>query len=105
MKQLEQNVIQWAWNKSIIEPLLGKERVARQLVQVGKMLEEVEELEEAIAVGDTPSSILELGDVLVCCVIQANLIGVDIEECLQQAYDKIAKRKGKTVGGVFIKED
>lgn len=103
IRQTERNIIAWAEGKNIIEPLVGKERTARQLVQMGKMIEEVQELEEAVAMGDTPASILELGDVLVCCVIQANLIGVDIQECMEQAYEKIAKRKGNTVGGVFIK--
>lgn len=30
---------------------------------------------------------------------------VNIEDCIQQAYDEIKDRKGKMVNGVFVKEE
>jgi hypothetical protein len=33
----------------------------------------------------------------------AELIGVPIEECIQQAYNVISKRKGKMINGTFVK--
>jgi len=36
--------------------------------------------------------------------IAQDLLGLDITECLQAAYDDIKDRKGKMVDGIFIKE-
>ena len=102
---LEQKVIDWATDKGILHQFdTEDERVHCQIKQWGKMQEEVQELEVAIHMKDTPASIDELGDVIVTAIIQANLIGVSLDECLQVAYDKIAKRKGTMVDGVFVKE-
>jgi hypothetical protein len=30
--------------------------------------------------------------------------GVKIEDCIQDAYDEIADRKGKMINGTFVKE-
>ncbi len=36
--------------------------------------------------------------------VAQDLLGLDITECLQVAYDEIKDRKGKMVDGIFIKE-
>ena len=48
---------------------------------------------------------LEMGDIFVTLIILCNQLGIDCVECLQLAYDKISKRKGKTVNGLFVKEE
>ncbi|MFR9274440.1 MazG-like family protein [Finegoldia magna] len=48
---------------------------------------------------------LEMGDIFVTLIILCKQLGIDCVECLQLAYDKISKRKGKTVNGLFIKEE
>ena len=48
---------------------------------------------------------MELVDVLVTSILLADLLGATVEECLRLAYEKIAKRTGKTVNGVFIIDD
>ena len=48
---------------------------------------------------------IELGDVLVTLVIMAKQLDIDLEECLYLAYKKIKDRQGKTIDGVFIKEE
>ena len=73
--------------------------------QMGKMIEEVMELDKEVGLNDIAGIKDELGDVLVTCIVQAECHGLDPVECLQAAYDKISKRKGKTVDGVFIKEE
>lgn len=45
-----------------------------------------------------------IGDTLVSLIIFADICGVDCFECLEQAYNEIKDRKGKTVDGNFIKE-
>ncbi|EGS31427.1 MazG nucleotide pyrophosphohydrolase domain protein [Peptoniphilus sp. oral taxon 375 str. F0436] len=49
--------------------------------------------------------LLEFGDVLVTLCILAKQLDLDPTTCLEMAYKKISKRKGKTVDGVFIKEE
>ena len=47
----------------------------------------------------------EMGDIFVTLIILCEQIGIDPVECLEMAYEKISKRKGKTIGGQFIKEE
>ena len=32
-------------------------------------------------------------------------MGVDLEECFNDAYEKIKRRQGKNVNGVFVKDE
>ena len=48
---------------------------------------------------------LEMGDIFVTLIILCEQIGIDPEECLSMAYEKISKRKGKTINGQFIKDE
>lgn len=47
----------------------------------------------------------EMGDVFVTLIILCEQIGIDPVECLSMAYEKISKRKGKTINGTFVKEE
>jgi NTP pyrophosphatase (non-canonical NTP hydrolase) len=71
-----------------------------------KVMEEVGELSSAIAkqkhMGEVKDAV---GDVLVTIIILANQLGVRPIDCLRLAYDEIKDRGGKTVNGVFIKND
>lgn len=48
---------------------------------------------------------LEMGDILVTLIILCKQLGIDPIDCLDKAYKKIRKRKGKTIDGVFVKEE
>ena len=48
---------------------------------------------------------LEMGDIFVTLIILCEQIGIDPEECLSMAYEKISKRKGRTINGMFYKEE
>ena len=48
---------------------------------------------------------LEMGDILVTLIILSAQLDIDLTECLEMAYEKISKRKGKTIDGLFIKEE
>ena len=48
---------------------------------------------------------LELGDILVTLIILSEQMDIDLIECLAMAYEKISDRKGKTINGVFVKEE
>ena len=48
---------------------------------------------------------LEMGDIFVTLIILCEQIGIDPVECLSMAYEKISKRKGKTINGTFVKAE
>ena len=98
METLEQEVIEWAEQKGIFD-------MSTNVDQMKKMLEEVEELDYEVHYYDSLANIQgELGDVLVCAVIQAKFHGLSLSGCLNQAVDKITKRTGQMKNGVFVKD-
>lgn len=46
-----------------------------------------------------------LGDIEVVLIILADILGYDLMECLESAYNVIKDRKGHTTSGSFIKEN
>ena len=97
-QKLEKLVIEWAKEKGILEK-------GTPLAQCDKTAEEVYELEDAICSNNRAEIIDALGDILVTIIIQAEMQGLKLEECLESAYNVIAKRKGKMIDGQFVKED
>lgn len=93
----KQNVIDWAKDKGILEK-------SSPLKQHGKTEEEVAELKHALLTNDREELIDSLGDVLVTLIIQAELNGLDIEDCLEVAYNVISKRTGSMIEGIFVKD-
>jgi len=96
--ELEALVIAWAAQKGILDN--GTPRA-----QADKTMEEVQELIDAI---DTDNKIeIEdaLGDILVTIIIQAEMQQMSLIDCLQSAYNIIAKRTGKMVDGQFVKDN
>lgn len=53
----------------------------------------------------TKKAELELGDIIVTLIVLSKQLDIDIVDCLNMAYDKISKRKGKTIDGLFVKEE
>jgi NTP pyrophosphatase (non-canonical NTP hydrolase) len=95
-KNTQERVIKWAKKVGIDAP----ENVQKQLL---KTVEEFGELVNAVFKGDGVKE--ELGDVLVCLTIVANSLGLTFEDCLQCAVTKLESRTGKTVNGLFIKDE
>ncbi len=96
-QDLESAVEQWAADKGILEK-------ATPLAQAHKTLEESLELAEAVRTEDREEIIDALGDILVTIIIQAKMQGVKLEDCLDSAYQVIAKRTGEMRNGQFIKD-
>lgn len=69
-----------------------------------KVVEEVGEVAAAMAKGKQAELADGIGDVFVTIVILAMQNGMDIADCVENAYTEIAERKGKMVNGVFVKE-
>ena len=116
-EELQDKVLSWADDKD----LLHAENADKQFI---KFIEEVFEFNVEMVAGLNyikqceyiGTSIdhnlkkirnlkLEMGDVFVTLIILCEQIGIDPEECLELAYRKISKRKGKTINGQFIKEE
>tara|TARA_R110002110_G_scaffold107847_10_gene269748 strand:- start:655 stop:984 length:330 start_codon:yes stop_codon:yes gene_type:complete len=78
-----------------------------------KLQEESGELAKAILNNDLPEIIDAIGDCVVVLTSIAELTNkdlnlenkIDIEHCINSAYNVIAKRKGKMINGTFVKEE
>ena len=112
-QELEAKVLEWASEKGILEK-------ATPLAQAEKTIEEADELIQATtaqslgkeyflnskgkAVNTNEEIKDALGDILVTIIIGAKLQGLQLEDCLESAYNVISKRTGKMVNGVFVKD-
>lgn len=107
-EELKTKVEEWAKDKD----LLHEENAEKQFM---KFIEEVFEFKSEMDVyfdgAETLKSLNkeymedEMGDIFVTLIVLCNQLGIDCVECLEMAYEKISKRKGKTVNGLFIKEE
>ena len=96
--ELEPLIIQWAREKGILEK-------GTPSAQCDKTLEEVIELSTALHFNDKEEIVDALGDILVTIIIQAEMQGLKLEDCLESAYNVIAKRKGVMIDGQFVKDN
>ena len=88
---------EWAREKGIYE----KGDLKTQTI---KFYEEAGELAKAVLNEDTEEIIDAIGDSIVVLTSVAYFAGVNVEECINEAYSVIAKRKGKMQNGTFIKD-
>lgn len=115
-EELKTNVEEWADDKNLlheenadkqfmkfIEEVFEFKTEMDYLCRIGQSSEEVYSDYEQIETQENMK--LEMGDIFVTLIILCNQLGIDCAECLQLAYDKISKRKGKTVNGLFVKEE
>jgi len=70
-----------------------------------KLMEETGEIGRAILKKDTEQIVDGIGDAVVVLTNLAEFVGVPIEECIQEAYNVISKRKGKMINGTFVKDN
>lgn len=96
MNHLVKAVEEWAASRGIMDK-------ATPRAQAMKTIEEAAELLEAICDDDGEEIRLELGDVMVTCIIGCALQGFSAESALEAAYNKIRSREGKMVNGQFVR--
>ncbi|MBD8028166.1 MazG-like family protein [Ureibacillus sp. Re31] len=97
LNKLTHLISEWAKERKLDE--------AQPEKQMLKLIEEVGELAQGLAKANLDQVIDSIGDVYVVLTILAMQMDLDIKDCIEQAYEEIKNRKGKTVNGVFIKEE
>ena len=87
----------WAEDRNLIE---GSDLKS----QFVKLIEEAGELANAIGKKNDIEFADAIGDIFVVLTILAAQNGMEIEDCIANAYYEIKDRKGKMVDGIFQKE-
>jgi len=95
LEQLEMRVVLWHRDRNLIAG-------STDAAQHTKLVEEVKELETNILLSQPVVD--DIGDCLVVLINIAERNGLSLFDCLNHAYEDIKDRKGKMVGGVFVKE-
>ena len=88
----------WAKDKGIYDKGDAK-------TQTLKLIEEAGEVCRAVLKNDIDEVQDGIGDMVVVLTNLAELCGLDIEDCIESAYDVISKRKGKMINGTFVKDN
>lgn len=115
-KKLQEKVLEWADDKD----LLHEENADKQFM---KFIEEVFEFKTEFdylsRIGQSPEEVysdyeqietqenmmLEMGDIFVTLIILCEDLEINPVVCLEMAYKKISKRRGKTINGMFYKDE
>lgn len=88
---------QWAEDRNLIK---GSTSVNQML----KLVEELGELAGSINKNRREDIADGIGDAVVVLTIIAAMHGLEIERCIDGAYQEIKDRKGKMIDGIFVKE-
>ena len=88
---------QWAQERGIYDR-------GNSHTQYVKLMEEAGELAQALLKKDAYEVKDAIGDMVVVLTNLAALEGMQIENCIDAAYNEIANRKGKMINGTFVKE-
>ena len=119
-EELKTNVEEWAEDKDLLHSENAEKQFMKFIEEVFEFKSEMdiwklykkfkrdENIEQDFSIQEFErwkNMRLEMGDIFVTLIILCKQLGIDCVECLQLAYDKISKRHGKTVNGLFIKEE
>ena len=109
-EELEELVISWGIDKDLIKEENAEKQFMKFIEEVFELKAEMDLQEIKWDSGMDKTDIvepmkLEMGDILVTLIILSSQLGIDLTECLEMAYKKISKRKGKTINGVFVKKE
>ena len=96
--KVQRQVESWASDRGI-------DKAENATKQVMKAMEELGELSAGVNKLDREKQIDSLGDLQVVLIILAKQLGIDYIGSLESAYEVIKNRTGKTVNGVFIKDE
>lgn len=97
MNLLTDLIEDWARNKDLDQ--------AQPEKQMLKLMEEVGELAQGLAKDNLDQVVDSIGDVYVVLTILSMQLGLDIRDCVEEAYEEIKGRQGRMVNGVFVKQE
>lgn len=97
LKNEFQSIRDWASERGIYEKGDPK-------TQFLKLQEEVGELAKAILKDDVEEIVDAIGDCIVVLTNLSELTNSKVEDCINSAYNVIAKRKGSMINGTFVKD-
>lgn len=115
-EELREKVLNWAKEKD----LLHEENADKQFMKfVEEVFEFKSEMDYLTRIGQSSEEVysdyeqieaqenmeLEMGDIFVTLIILCDQLNLDPVDCLAMAYEKIKDRTGKTINGVFIKQE
>ena len=98
LKHLHNLILQWGYDKGIIQ-------ANNPSAQCDKTFEEVNELKDAIKNNDKDEIKDAIADSIITLMLQAEIQGFSLEDCLESAYNIISKRTGKMINGKFVKDE
>ena len=105
-RMLQTDVLMWARDKDLLHAENADKQFMKFIEEVFEFKTEMDIIdllgENELAYNDME---LEMGDIFVTLIILCEQIGIDPEECLSMAYEKISKRKGRTINGIFYKQE
>ena len=96
MNSLVRDIEAWARSKGLHE--------GDPVRQCAKLFEEGGELTRACIRNDKPEIIDGIGDCFVVLTIVAMRQGLNIQDCIEAAYNEIKGRQGQMVNGFFVRE-
>jgi len=98
MENIFDKIRYWALKKGIYNK-------SDSFAQYSKLMEENGELGEALMRRDRDEIVDAIGDMVVVLTNIAHIEGYNIEDCIESAYNVIAKRKGTMINGKFKKQE
>lgn len=107
-EELKIKVEQWANDKDLLHEENADKQFMKFMEEVFEFKTEMDNYDLELGTLKTyffKTMSLEMGDIIVTLIVLCKQLDIDIVECLEMAYEKISKRKGKTVNGTFIKEE
>jgi NTP pyrophosphatase (non-canonical NTP hydrolase) len=93
----KKEILEWADNKNLL-------KIENCYKQYSKLQEESNELFIAMLNDDKAEVADAIGDCVIVLTILAEQLGLDIDQCIEDAYNVIKNRTGKTINGTFIKD-
>ena len=113
MQDVEQLIIEWARDKGILaesDPRTQLEKTKEEINEFETELIKIDTIlltegAEADIIEGLNKAKMELGDIFVTVIIIAELLGTSPEAVQRIAYDKISKRGGAMIDGLFQKND
>lgn len=97
MSDWKERVAKWAGDRNLVQG-------SSPVLQMNKLLEEVQELSDALLRNHAAEICDAIGDIQVVLAVMCAQLGQDIDQCREIAWEQIKDRKGKMVDGVFVKE-